>query len=202
MIRTFTLLATLAALSGTTSAADIEKAEKAAKAFLEKAKAQAMPVHVADEEVASSFGKQTVFAVRFQQFPVAMAPAEGFEANNILFVTEKGETKLVSKGGDLLKIFEKMPALTDKIALTNVKALLALEREMIQDGFYKFKPVDDSFKVTREGTRTTAKGTIDVTEGGTGSITVMLVYEKDGSLFGSSVGPFVKPGPRPRRLGD
>lgn len=201
MIRTLALLAGLVALG--TSAADVEKATKAAQAFLEKGKAgSATLAPIDDPEVLKCFGKQTVFSVRFQQFPVAMAPAEGYATNNLLFVPEKGEPKLLTKAVDVMKLFEQIPARDDKTALVNVKALLALEREMVQDGHYTFKPVEDSFKVTRQGGKTFAKGMLDVTEGGTGGISVTLVYEKDGKVAGTSVGPFVKPGPRPRRLGD
>jgi hypothetical protein len=200
-MRTLFLLLPALALAAPVPEAD---AEKVARAFVEKAKATHGTLSaVKNEAVASVFPDLAVFAVRFRQWPIAAAPAEGMRASNLLIVSEKGEPTLTTSGMQLSKLFTKVSAKDEKSAITVVKALLSLEAELVQDGFYKFEYGQDSFKTVKEGDKLVASGKMTVVEGGSGEITASVTFDAAGMVFGTALNSTgVKLGVRPKRLGD
>lgn len=176
-----------------------EDAEKAAKSFVEKAKAtngelQAMKT----DALARVFPDLAFFSVRFRQWPVAVAPAEGFRSSNVLTINDKGQATLITSGMQLPKLFQKVVAKEEKATFEVARALLTLEAELLQDGFYKFKMVEESFKTNKEKGKVIVSGRMMATEGGNGEIVASATFDETGLLFATSLANSVKPGPRPR----
>ncbi len=175
------------------------EAEKIAKDYVAKAKATSAELKVLkSESLAKVFPDLTFFTIRFRKWPVAVAPAAGFRASNILTVNGKGETTLTTGGMQLSKLFQKLRAKDEGAALEVVKAMLTLESELLQDGFFKFKLHDDSLKTTKEGDKLVASGRMDAVEGGNGSITARITFHASGEIFGTSLNHSLSQGVRPR----
>ncbi|MBY0522235.1 MAG: hypothetical protein K2R98_02490 [Gemmataceae bacterium] len=149
-----------------------------------------------DESLLKLFPGQFFVGVRYRQYPVAMLPPEPLMSFN-LFVVKDGKATLIKDG--LEKYFKSaLPAVKDDAtAKEAVKAYLLLAQEMANDGFYKFKMMDDSTKVVAEKGARKATGLVMATQGGNGEITVALDFDDAGKLAKATEGGKLKPGPRP-----
>lgn len=194
-MRTLSLFLAAVATAAPVPEAD---AEKAAKAFVEAKKATNGELKaLKDDALAAAFPDATFYTVRFRQWPVAVAPADGFQASNVLMIDGKGDASLTTGGMQLARLFQKVTAKDEKAAVAVAKALLLLEAELLQDGFYKFK-LEPDFPVKQAGDKREVTGKMLVTEGGNGEITATVTFDATGAVAGTALNHTVKPGPRPR----
>jgi hypothetical protein len=201
-------LAGLFLLGAITSAAPTaEEIQKATKAVDEKVKELKggqglLPTrHIADDSVQKAFPDQLFFAVHIRSFPVAFRPPPDskIKNHNLFIVAKDGKILHLTEAKELEKFFkDTLPTARDDAALkTAVHAWLTLSPEFIQDGFYKFKIIDDATKITREGDGKTVKGQVVVMAGGNGEINATLTFDDAAKLIAASDQAKVRPGPRP-----
>jgi len=200
-----TVLATLCGLLVLVSggrAADkdeIENAKKAVEKKMADLKAAGGDTAVfSDEALDKLFPKQVFVGVRFRQYPVARLLPEGVSAYN-LFAYGNGKLEALKEGAELRKFFQaSLPAVKDDAAAKNAAhAWLLLAQELQNDGFFKFKIMDDAIKVTAEkGGRKVAAQSM-ATSGGNGDVTVTMEFDENGKLTTVEQGGKLKPGPRP-----
>lgn len=178
------------------SADDVKKAQAVVEKKLADLKAEGGAVSVlADEPLVKTFPGQLFISVRFRQYPVARILPEGFNASN-LFVVKDGKAEAVKDG--LEKLFKTAaPVKDDAAAKEVVRAYLVLAQELKNDGFYKFKTMDDAIKVVTAKNDKTATGSAVATAGGNGEITVTLDFDETGKLTKAAETSKLKPGPRP-----
>jgi len=186
--------------TGSIQAADAKDAEKGVRNYLKELNAFGYQIIlIKDEAVATAFPNRCVFAVRFQQYPVGIAPPKGLSSSNVFIVNEgKIEAVIIDSKG-LQNYFLNTLAAVEKEeqAKNAVRAWLRLSQELVQDGFYQFgKPQDLGCTVAKDGTRT-ASGTVVVRAGGRGEINVFLTFGPNGVLAKIAEAVTVKPGIRP-----
>jgi hypothetical protein len=193
----------LLVLSSGMRAADKEEIDKAKKAVEKKMADLKAPdggttTVFEDEALAKLFPNHVFVGVRFRQFPVARLLPKGVSAFN-LFAYEIQGLHTLSSVDELRKFFEGvLPAVKDDAAAKNAAhAWLLLAQEQQNDGFYKFKIMDDAIKVTAEkgGRKVSAQSM--ATSGGNGDVSVTMVFDEKGKLTTIEPGGKLKPGPRP-----
>lgn len=123
-----------------------EEAAAKAKGLVEKhlqaLKAEGMTVRaVTEDQVSELFTNHVWIAVHFRQWPVAIQPPEMLKVQNLFVVDKSGKLTQFTDSKGLEKFFQ---ANLDKAQPAMVvRAWLRLSTEFIQDGFYKFKILDD-----------------------------------------------------------
>jgi hypothetical protein len=178
---------------------DIEKAEKAVKAYLDKVKgSHGKTETVTDESVDKTLPGFAFFTVMYRQFPIARQLPEGLQSSNLFVVGNDNKPKLLNTAKDLKKFFEDkvQGATTEAKAKDAARAWLRLSQELHQDGFYKFKLEDDSTKVEGKDTKT-VKAKVVVMQGGNGSLEATIKLDKDGKVTSIEESAKIRPGPRP-----
>jgi hypothetical protein len=178
---------------------DIEKAQKAVSAYLDKIKGgDSKPGQVEDKAVESALPGFAFFAVRYRQYPIAIQPPKGLSSSNVFAVGADSKPKAITTVKELEKFFkDNVRGESDAKAKDAVRAWLRLSQELHQDGFYKFKLEDDSTKVEGKDTKT-GKGKVVVMEGGNGTIEVTLKFGNDGKMSSAEESGKLRPGARPR----
>jgi hypothetical protein len=184
------------------AAPSAEEIQKATKAVDDKIKelngVGLLPTqHLADESLEKAFPGHFFFAAHVRRFPVARIVPEGskIKSQNLFVVKEGKVVQHLTEAKQLEKFFQDTlaPAKDDAARKTATRAWLALAPEFMQDGFFKFKIVDDAIKVdSKKGT-----GTVVVMAGGSGEITSTVNFDDAGKLVSASDAPKVRPGPRP-----
>jgi hypothetical protein len=136
------------------------------------------------------------FEVRFQQYPVAIAPPEGLSASN-LFLVQGGTVYPFVSPADLEAFFlDELAAADDEDdALDAGLSWLRLSQAFSQDGFYQFGDPQVESEITADGLKVT--GIVMVTGGGQGDISVELIFDADGVLQSVDESRNVTPGMRP-----
>jgi hypothetical protein len=200
-----TALATLGGLlmlSSAVHAADkdeIDKAKMAVEKKMADLKAAGGDTSVfADEALDKLFPKHVFVGVRFRQFPVARVLPDGVSAYN-LFAYGNGKLEALKDDTELRKYFQAaLPAVKDDAAAKNAgHAWLILAQELQNDGFFKFKIMDDAIKVTADkGSRKVSAQSM-ATSGGNGDVTVAMDFDDNGKLTEVKPGGKLKSGPRP-----
>jgi hypothetical protein len=186
--------------------AEVEKARKHVEEQLTKLKANNPHVEWLDEKaLTAAFPGWHFFAVRFRQWPVAVAPPQGLKSGNVFVVSKFAEPISLSDAEGLENFFKKdLPLLKNTAASEDaVKAWLTLSRELVQDGYYQFYPVAIvESRAKGGGSRpiwvwkiTAATG---VKAGGSGRIRATQEFDENGKLKGIDSKADVRPGPRPR----
>jgi hypothetical protein len=181
--------------------AKVRKAQQTLADALTRLKAQGGQVAwIHSRELAAAFPRDTFFAVRFRQFPVARILPEGFRASNVFVVAEAGKAKKLADVPALLKFFSANlpPQRTTLGAKDAVAAWLTLSQEFVQDGFYLFEILTKEIEVAQgdQGTMK-ATGRAMVTRGGNGALRVTLVFDEKGRLKDAVEESKIRPGPRP-----
>jgi hypothetical protein len=179
---------------------DVKKAEKAVTEYLEKIKGKdaARVAHVKDEALEKTLPDHIFFAVLYPQYPVGRQPPEGLSASNVLAVDKDGKVKVIKDVKGLEELFKANVTAKDEAkAKDAARAWLRLSQELVQDGFYKFKLMDDATKVKEEKGNKIASGTVVVMQGGSGMIEATLTFDEKGQLAKAVDDVKVKPGPRP-----
>jgi len=182
------------------SADDLKKAEKQVQDKLEEMKGTAAKVDaIADDAVSAALPGHLFFTALFRQFPVGRVPPEGLKVQNIFAVSPKGELKVITDPKGLEDYFKAQLAPTkEEKAVTNAGlAWLRLAQEFSQDGFYKFKTVQEGTKATPEKDGYKVAARTAATQGGNGEISIELIFDGDGKLTKAVVTSALKPGPRP-----
>lgn len=155
---------------------------------------------VGDKSVQEVFPSTTFFAVRYRQWPVAIAPPEGLVSSNVLAVAKDGKIKVLKSATDLANFYvDTVQPGAGKVTEQNVetysKAWLNLSQELVQDGFYKFEIQKPS--IMKANNVLTVMGKSMVTQGGNGDITVTIAFLADGSVTATQKHQ-IKMGPRPK----
>jgi hypothetical protein len=203
IVCTFVLSGALAlALGGAARAAgdeDIAKAKKAATEHLAGLKGDAGVVtHIKDDTLDKALPDVICFSVLFRQYPVGRVPPEGLKASNVFVVDKDGKVKVITDTKGLEEFFKaKVTAKEEAKAKEAVVAWSRLSQEFVQDGFYKFKLMDDATKVKDEKDTKVATCTTAVMQGGSGMIVSTLTFDDKGKLTKGADDVQVKPGPRP-----
>jgi hypothetical protein len=182
------------------SAEDVKKAEKQVTDRLEELKGAGAKVDaVTDDAVAAALPGYLFFSALFRQYPVGRVPPEPLKVQNIFVVNPKGELKLITDDKGLADYFKAnlSPAKEEKAAKEAGLAWLRVVQEFSQDGFYKFKTVEDGTKVTKEKEGFKVVARTAATQGGNGEIAVEAIFDADGKLTKSTATSTLKPGPRP-----
>src|SRR5262249_37005275 len=139
---------------------------------------------IKDELIEQVLPKTTFFAVRYRQYPIAMKTPEGLKASNVCAVGPDGKVQILTDTDGLLKFFQAnlTAAKTDDQVKDATRAWLRLSQELKQDGYYKFKLMDDSTKVETAKGAKTGTGKVVVMDGGNGEISVTLNFDEGGKL--------------------
>lgn len=174
-------------------------ARKALEAHLKKAgvaNAQILPLEAG--VLGKALPGQKFFAVRFRQFPVAVAPPEGMNSANVFAVGKDGKPRLIRDDTELEKFMRATLAGVDKGKVQDALASwLTLAPELHQDGFYAFEILNKGFAIEDKGEAIEAAGRAMVTKGGNGELNVTMIF-KEGKLAKVVASSKLRPGPRPR----
>src|SRR5205823_9783648 len=123
------------------------------------------------------------FAVLYRQYPVGRVPPEGLKSSNVFAVDKEGKAKVLTDAKGLEELFKaNVSAKDDAKAKDAARAWLRLSQEFVQDGFYKFKLMDDATKVAEDKGNKVAGGVVVVMQGGSGMITATLTFDAKGQL--------------------
>jgi hypothetical protein len=178
------------------TAESIAKAVKAVKEHLEKRKGAGAAVqYIKDDAVEKVFPHYCLFAVLFRQFPVGRVPPKGLKASNLFAVDADGKVTTLPDAKELERFFQTdLAAVKEEAQMkTAIRAWLRLTQQYHQDGFYTFGLVEDATRV--EGK--TARGTVAVMKGGSGTLTASLTFDDAGKLVKVREESKLRPGPRP-----
>jgi hypothetical protein len=141
---------------------------------------------------------QTCFALRFRQYPIGIAPPEGFSSSNLLIVDAAGKVTPVPTNKELNTFArENLRAREAEQGKLAVRAWLLLSSEIVQDGFYKFQVLEESLNTARDGENLRASGRLMVMQGGNGEIAVDLIFDASGKLTTIREKVQIREGPRP-----
>jgi hypothetical protein len=179
---------------------DLKKAEKTVQDRLGELKVNNAKVEaLTDEPLQRALPGQVVFSVFFRLFPVAIRPPEPLKPQNLFFVGPDGKLTVVSdiKGLEDYCRAAAAPAKDEGAARDVALAWLRLVEEMHQDGFYKFKTVEEATKVSPDGAGRKAAARAVVMAGGNGEINVEVTLDEAGKLVKATEMNTLKPGPRP-----
>jgi hypothetical protein len=179
---------------------EIAKAEKAAKEELAKLKGDAgMVQYIEDEPLGRALPRWAFFAVLFRQYPVARLAPPGLKSSNVFAVDPVGKVLVLTDARGLEKLFKAHlpPATTDDQLKDAARAWLRLTQQFRQDGFYKFKLMDDATKVAAAGAGKEVRSKVVVMAGGNGEIDATLSFDGTGKLARVVEGGKLRPGPRP-----
>lgn len=185
------------------TADDIQKAEKAVAEKIKELKGDGLlpSQRLTNEGVEKVFPQHLFFAAHIRQFPVARLLPEGskIKNHNLFIVGKDGKVEHLTEAKALEKFFrDNLAAAPDEGSVKNAThAWLALSPEFIQDGFYKFKIVEDATKVAAEGKGKKATGQVVVMAGGNGEITAALTFDEAGKFTAASDVTKIRAGPRP-----
>jgi hypothetical protein len=181
------------------TADDIAKAQKAVEEN-EKLKAGGAIIEpIKDEAVGNTLPEYAFIAVWFRQFPIARVLPEGFSASNIFAVDRDGKTTLLKDTKELEKFFRThlRPTKGEEGLKDTARAYVRLAQQFHNDGFFKFKLMDDATKVGGEEGARTATATVVAMQGGSGTLSGTLTFDADGKLKEVSEDAKLRRGPRP-----
>jgi hypothetical protein len=167
---------------------------------------------VTADYIDDSFPDTDFFEVRFRQYPVGVTTPEGLSASN-LFLVQNGTVFPLVRPADLKDFFfDELSLVRDEDHAKDAGlAWLRLSEAFSQDGFFTFAApqvkVTTSNPVPRPDQRRNRRarvlgkirvtGSVTVTAGGRGSISVEMDFDSGGALDGVSETRKVLPGVRP-----
>jgi len=170
---------------------------------------------VTADYIDNSFPDTDFFEVRFRQYPVAVTTPEGLSASNLFLVQHRTVFPLLSPA-DLEDFFfdelapvqdedhapaqrRRHPGRRHRLRRSRAEdaglAWLRLSEAFSQDGFFTFAA--PQVTVTTSDGEIQVTGSVTVTAGGRGSISVEMDFDSDGVLDGVSETRDVRPGVRP-----
>ena len=157
---------------------------------------------ITSPSLAGVFPNYAFYALRFRQYPVAIAPPEPLQSNNLFVVRPDGTVDHLANVGALEGFFKAAlrPVTTDAEAKDAAKAWLRLAEEFHQDGFLQFSIPDDALNIVSlpNGNReVTGKATVTPQGGNLGEISASLTFGGNGPLLTASESASIKRGMRP-----
>lgn len=179
---------------------ELAQAEKAARQKLEDLRGsygQLTPIK--DEALTKSFPRTAFFSVIFRQFPVGRVPPAGLRSANVFAVGTDDKVHVLKDPDGLKKFFQShlVPARENAALERAARAWLDLDQVLHQDGFFRFKVLEDSLKVSTGDNGKKVSGTVVPMAGGSGTLTATLTFNEDGKLTGVESLNKLRPGPRP-----
>jgi hypothetical protein len=153
---------------------------------------------IESSELKTLFANTSFFALRFRQFPVAIAPPKPLASNNVFAVSAKKVTHLVDVTA-LGRHFQNnlKPIDNQKAARSAAVAFLQLSEELHQDGFFQFQKPQVKVTSAKGGFIARGEGKVVPQRGDRGSLTVSLSFLQ-GKLENVRPGGKVSAGIRPR----
>ena len=146
------------------------------------------------ESLHALLGDSEFFSLRFRRFPVAVAPPESLQPNNV-FAVRGDEVALIDSDAALRNFLQDRieNAADRKSRVDLATGWLRLTGELHQDGFFEFQ--EPRIEVASNG----VKGTMEVVprRGDQGELTVEMVFD-GGALVQVTTGGKLLPGVRPR----
>lgn len=159
-------------------------------------------MRVAEDVLARAFPADLFYALRFRQYPVALAPPDPLAINNLFVVRPNGSVEHLPDVGALEAFFRAAlrPVTADAQARDAARAWLYLAQEFRQDGFFQFVISADSLKVAalpNGGREVTGRAVVTPHGGNQGEIAATLTFDGRGSLLTVSESANIKRGIRP-----
>lgn len=119
---------------------------------------------IVDPDIVRVFPNQRFYALRFRQYPVAIAPPGPLGSNNLFVVKPDGSVEHLGDARALERFFGAAlpPVTTGDQAKEATKAWLRLVEEFHQDDFFQFSIPDDTLQavmVSDRGLSATGKAT-------------------------------------------
>jgi hypothetical protein len=179
---------------------DIAKAQKLVQDQIGKLRAPSgLVTRLADASLQKAFPGELFFSVLYRQFPVGRLVPAPLKPSNIFVVNREGKAQLINDNKELEKFFRAHVDVVkqEERARTAAQAWLQLSSQLKQDGFYRFKLMEDSLKAAKEKGGLVAKGTMVVMQGGNGEINTQLTFNDEGKLAKVEENSKIRPGPRP-----
>lgn len=160
-------------------------------------------IAVAEPSITSVFPNHHFYVLRFRQYPVAVAPPEPLQSNNLFVVKPDASVEHLRDTNGLESFVRAaLPSVTTADQAKGVaKAWLHLVEEFRQDGFFQFSIRDDSLHTVSEpdgGLTVTGTAIVSPRGGNAGEIVASLTFDKAGRLVKASETASVKRGIRPR----
>jgi hypothetical protein len=207
MFARWTFLMALAGLLGPIglSSARAQSSEDLVTQYLEDLGATFYTITAVNTDyIANSFPDIDFFEVRFRQYPIAVLVPDGLSASNLFAVEDGVVFPLVSSTDPQVANFEdfffdELDAVADEDAAAAAGlAWLRLSEAFSQDGFYTFGDPQVTVMIT-EDLGLLVTGSVSVTLGGRGDISVEMLFDANGLLVtdGISETRTVRPGVRP-----
>jgi hypothetical protein len=142
---------------------------------------------VADGALARSFPGDDFYALRFSQYPVAIAPPPPLASNNIFVVKSDGSVRHLRDLGALKELFQTAltPVRTQTEARDATEAWLRLSQEFAQDGFLRFVSPHAAVQVASGqdgGLLATGRAVVDPRGGNRGQIVASLTFDAAGRM--------------------
>jgi hypothetical protein len=156
---------------------------------------------VKSEALSREFRGYAFYAVRFRQYPVALAPPEPLKANNLFVLKPYGSVEHIADTEKLKDFFAALaPVKTEVEARDAAAAWLQLAQELYQDGFFHFSIPEDSIQVAAlkdGGLEVSGKAMVNPQGGNSGQIIVALTFDPAGALKKVSESAQLRGGVRP-----
>jgi hypothetical protein len=181
------------------SADDIARAKKVVESD-EKLKVKGAIIQpIEDAALGRALPHFVFIAAWFRQFPVARVVPEGLKTSNVFAVDRDGKATLLTDAKDLEKFFRaNLAPARDEMALKDAAAAwVRMAQQLYNDGFYKFRLLEDATKVTPTGEGKTVSATAVVMAGGSGTVGATLTFDEAGKLVKAVEDVRLRPGPRP-----
>jgi hypothetical protein len=178
---------------------EIAAAEKQVREYLAKQKGDAAKATaIQDDVVAKMLPGKILFGVVFPRYPRAVAPPKGISASSV-FVAGDPVKPLNNEEEMFFFVRENLPKIeTDDQAKDAARVYMRLFQEFHQDGYYKFKLMADSTKVSTDGDMRLVEVVAVVMDGGNGTLKAKLKFDAEGKLASQSGMTELKPGVRPK----
>lgn len=159
-------------------------------------------ISITEEPLPQVLPGHSFYALRFRQYPVALAPPEPLRANNLFAVKPDGTVEHVRNAQALKDLFRASlpPVTTDALARDAARAWLRLAEEFHQDGFLRFSIPADTLQVASApsgGQHVTGKAVAEPQGGDSGEIVGSLVFDRAGKLVKATETANLKRGMRP-----
>jgi hypothetical protein len=182
---------------------DVQKAQKAVDEKIKEMKGESvLPSRfITSEALAKVLPDHLFFEAHASMYPVGRSLPQGakVKTHNLFAFAKDGKITHLSEAKELEKFFkDNLPAAKDEAPLKQAAhAWMTLAPEFIQDGYFKFKIVEDATKVADGKNGKQVTGKVVVMAGGNGEIDSTLTFDAAGKPVSASDAVKVRAGVRP-----
>jgi hypothetical protein len=178
---------------------DVARARQAVETDARLQSGHAAISHIDHDALGRILPGWVFFNARFRQFPVAQAPPAGLRSSNVFAVGQGSKVVALMDAGQLEKFFRdhQKPAVAEEQLKDAARAWVLLSVQFHQDGFYTFQLLDDATHVGGPPQARTAAATVVVAQGGSGTLSATLSFDRAGKLARVQESNKLRPGPRP-----